>query len=261
MTSPSRSCRGRLGEVAVLDVRRARGVRGHARQRVRPDGRGTSPVRCTSRSRRCCFSPMTSSGSGSGSPTGRRSSRTATAARGRRRRCRFSGGWGTMGVTTRARGTSGRGRICPSRTRKQTPRVIRMKAGAAVLGRRSRRWRRAEPRQRARRLRRRRPRSPAALRSEQGQVAVQKILVSTANPSFASHELGLRERRFLGAALEPARAHERRVEDPLDARPRGAGRRGLRLRAGLGRPRPLQRVAARRRRCSMPGRRPAPRRS
>ena len=79
----------------------------------------------------------------------------------------------------------------------------------------------------------------AAFRSEQGDVAVQKVLVSTAIPAtraigwgFTTHGSRLAQHdSVLGVA-------ERRLEGALDARRRGAGGRRLRLRAGRGRPRP-----------------------
>ncbi len=57
----------------------------------------------------------------------------------------------------------------------------------------------------------------AAMRSEQGNVAIQKVLVSTANPSFAAMSWGFANNGFSALPLEPARAVEGRVEGALDA--------------------------------------------
>ena len=93
-----------------------------------------------------------------------------------------------MRVTTRVRGTNGREPIFRSRRHD----VMRLKAGAAVLvvlaalaagGAAAART--PTPAQKAAIM--------AAFRSEQGDVAVQKVLVSLGRPRLREHRVGLHE--------------------------------------------------------------------
>ena len=93
----------------------------------------------------------------------------------------------------------------------------------------------------------------AAMRSEQGNVAIQKILVSTANPSFASMNWGFANNGLSALHSSLLGRRQGRVEGALDARPRGARRRRLRLRARAGGARPASRGLPAAPRRSTPG--------
>ena len=56
----------------------------------------------------------------------------------------------------------------------------------------------------------------AAMRSEQGQVAIQKILISSVNPSFASMKWGFSNGGVSALHTSLLGLNRRRVEDPLD---------------------------------------------
>ena len=81
----------------------------------------------------------------------------------------------------------------------------------------------------------------AAFRSQQGDVAMQKVLVSTVDPGYASIGLGLHDPRLSPRSTTACSASPTAVEDPLDARRGGAGGRPLRLRSRRRRARPAER--------------------
>ena len=175
---------------------------------------------------------------------GRRAARAARAA-GRRRGRRLlpqrlalgdcgadsPGARATMRVTTRARGTSGREPICRSRTPKARTRVIRVKAGAAVLvlarragGRRSCGRPDADARPRRPRSSRRCGASRATSRSRRSSSRRRTRASRSMNWGFANNGFSA----LHAACSDSAKRH---LEDALDARRRGACRRRLRLRA------------------------------